>query len=185
VHHLWFNDTYYPNLGAKIKWNPAIKSEKDRLALIQGLINGKLDVVATDHAPHTLAEKNQSYFQSPSGGPLLQHSLVAMLELAKQGYLSLEQVVEKMCHNPAIAFQIAKRGFIRKGYFADLAVVDIESPWTVTPQNIVYKCGWSPFENIRFSSKITHTFINGKLVYHNGQYAHTENTPAMALTFNR
>mgnify|MGYP001420603802 CR=1 FL=1 len=185
VHHLWFNDTYYPNLGAKIKWNPAIKSEKDRLALIQGLINGKLDVVATDHAPHTLAEKNQSYFQSPSGGPLLQHSLVAMLELAKQGYLSLEQVVEKMCHNPAIAFQIAKRGFIRKGYFADLAVVDIESPWTVTPQNIVYKCGWSPFENIHFSSKITHTFINGKLVYHNGQYAHTENTPAMALTFNR
>lgn len=185
VHHLWFNDTYYPNLGAKIKWNPAIKSEKDRLALIQGLINGKLDVVATDHAPHTLAEKNQSYFQSPSGGPLLQHSLVAMLELAKQGYLSLEQVVEKMCHNPAIAFQIAKRGFIRKGYFADLAVVDFESPWTVTPQNIVYKCGWSPFENIRFSSKITHTFINGKLVYHNGQYAHTENTPAMALTFNR
>ena len=134
VHHLWFNDTYYPNLGAKIKWNPAIKSEKDRLALIQGLINGKLDVVATDHAPHTLAEKNQSYFQSPSGGPLLQHSLVAMLELAKQGYLSLEQVVEKMCHNPAIAFQIAKRGFIRKGYFADLAVVDIESPCWYTPQ---------------------------------------------------
>lgn len=185
VHHLWFNDTYYDTLGSKIKWNPAIKGESDRRALIQGLIDGRLDIVATDHAPHTLAEKNQGYFQAPSGGPLLQHSLVAMLELVRQGYFTLEQVVEKMCHNPAITFQIANRGFIREGYFADLAVIDLDSLWTIQPQNLAYKCGWSPFEGTTFGSKVTHTFINGKLVYQDGNYFHLENTPSMALAFNR
>ena len=185
VHHLWFNDTNYDALGAKIKWNPAIKTEADRIALLRGLIDGKLDVVATDHAPHSLEEKNQKYFQSPSGGPLLQHSLVAMLELAKQGYFTVEQVVEKMCHNPAIAFHIEKRGFIREGYFADLVVVDLDSPWSVSTNNLAYQCGWSPFEGTTFGSKVTHTFVNGKLVYQNGAYSHLENTPAMALTFNR
>jgi len=185
VHHLWFNDSFYQTLGSRIKWNPAIKLEKDRLALLEGLLSGKLDVVATDHAPHTLEEKNQGYFQAPSGGPLVQHSLVAMLELAKQGYFSLEQVVDKMCHNPAIAFQVNNRGFIRKGYFADLTVIDPNLPWTVSKENILYSCGWSPFDGVTFSNSVTHTFVNGKLVYEKGSLVELSHLPSMPLTFNR
>ena len=185
VHHLWFNNSSYQTLGALVKWNPAIKLEKDRLALIEGIVSGKLDVVATDHAPHTIEEKKQGYFQAPSGGPLVQHSLVAMLELCKQGYFSLEQVVEKMCHNPAIAFKVANRGFIRKGYFADLTVIDPAQPWTVSKENILYMCGWSPFEGVTFSNSVTHTFVNGKLVYEKGSLLELTSLPSMPLTFNR
>ncbi len=185
VHHLWFNNTDYSKYGSRIKWNPAIKLEKDRLALLEGLLAGKLDVVATDHAPHTLEEKNQGYFQAPSGGPLVQHSLVAMLELSNQGYFTIEQVVDKMCHNPAIAFQVSNRGFIRKGYFADLTVIDPNAPWIVSKENILYPCGWSPFEGISFSNKVTHTFVNGKLIYKNGALVERDSSAAMALTFNR
>lgn len=185
VHHLWFNDSAYKTHGSLIKWNPAIKLEKDRLALIEGLVSGKLDVVATDHAPHTLEEKNQGYFQAPSGGPLVQHSLVAMLELSKQGYFTIEQVVDKMCHNPAIAFNINKRGFIRKGYYADIAVIDPSLPWKASKENTLYSCGWSPFEGTTFSNSVTHTFVNGKLVYGKGALVELSSLPSMALTFNR
>ncbi len=185
VHHLWFNDSFYKSHGSLIKWNPAIKLEKDRLALIEGLLSGKLDVVATDHAPHTLEEKSQGYFQAPSGGPLVQHALVTMLELAKQGYFTIEQVVDKMSHSPAIAFNVNNRGFIRKGYFADLTVIDPRQSWKATKENTLYKCGWSPFEGTTFSNSVTHTFVNGKLVYENGSLLELSSVPSMALTFNR
>ncbi len=169
VHHLWFTDADYDKYGSRIKWNPAVKSENDRKHLRKGLINGNLDVVATDHAPHTIEEKNNKYFSAPSGGPLVQHALVSMLEMVNQGIFSYELVVEKMSHNPAILFQIEKRGFIREGYKADLVLVDPNNSWEVKPENILYKCGWSPFEGTTFSHKVVNTIINGKLAYANGK----------------
>lgn len=168
VHHLWFDDSYYEKLGSRIKWNPAIKTMFDREALIEALNKDLIDIVATDHAPHTLEEKSNSYFKSPSGGPLVQHSLVAMLELCHQKKIIVEKVTEKMCHNPAILFNIKDRGFIREGYKADLCLVDPDDPWTVSKENILYKCGWSPFEGTTFRSKVVMTFVNGNLVYNKG-----------------
>lgn len=170
IHHLWFSDEDYEKKGNRIKWNPAIKSKQDREALWKALLEGRLDIIATDHAPHTLDEKDRPYFNAPSGGPLVQHSLVAMLEFAKQGKIPVEQVVEKMCHNPAILFQVKKRGFIREGYYADLVIVDMNKSWKVKKDNILYKCGWSPFEGEVFSSSIEKTFVNGNLVYDQGQF---------------
>ncbi len=168
VHHLWFTDKDYDEYGSRIKWNPAIKSQTDRDALRDAVNSGKLDVVATDHAPHTIEEKNNTYFKAPSGGPLVQHSLVAMLEMAKQGVFTYEKVVEKMCHAPAILYRVHKRGYIREGYHADLTIVDPASGWQVSKENILYKCGWSPFEGTSFSHRVTQTFVNGNLVYDNG-----------------
>ncbi len=168
VHHLWFDDRAYIEKGALIKWNPAIKSVKDRVALLEALLENKIDVIATDHAPHTLEEKNNSYFNTPSGGPLVQHSLVAMLELSRRGFLTIEKVVDKMCHAPAKLFRVNKRGFIREGYFADLVLINPNKSWTVTKENILYKCGWSPFEKEVFSNTVTHTFVNGNLVFTDG-----------------
>lgn len=183
VHHLWFSDADYDKYGTKIKWNPAIKTTKDRKALINGLKNNRIDVVATDHAPHTIDEKNNTYFKAPSGGPLIQHSLVAMLELYHQNKLSLNDIVNKMCHTPADIFQIKKRGYIREGYWADLVLVDLNSPWTVNKDNILYKCKWSPFENQTFKSKVTHTIVNGNLVYDNGIF--DESVKGKRLLFER
>ncbi len=168
VHHLWFDDSDYETLGTKIKWNPAIKTRYDRKALTDAVNDGRIDVIATDHAPHTLAEKSGTYFRAPSGGPLIQHSLVIMLELWRKKIFSLERIVEKMCHNPAILFNIRDRGFIREGYKADLCLVDTESPWTVSKENLLYKCGWSPFEGTTFNSRVVKTIVNGTVVYDNG-----------------
>jgi dihydroorotase len=168
VHHLWFSDKDYARLGALIKWNPAIKTEKDRLGLIKALNDDRIDIVTTDHAPHTPEEKNKPYFQAMSGAPIVQHSLNIMLELHLQGHISLEKIAEKMCHGPAILYRLRRRGFIRKGYMADLTLVDMHSPWTVTKENVLYKCGWSPLEGTKFSTEITHTFVNGELVYNKG-----------------
>jgi dihydroorotase len=168
VHHLWFDDSSYDSLGTLIKWNPAIKTRFDRDALINGVNNNLIDIVATDHAPHTLAEKGNTYFKSPSGGPLIQHTLVAMMELWHRKKFSLEKIVDMMCHNPAILFNIRKRGFIREGYQADLCLVDPESQWIVTKENILYKCGWSPFEGTTFRSKVVKTIVNGTVVYDEG-----------------
>lgn len=183
VHHLWFDDSYYKEKGTFIKWNPAIKTEADKVGLLKALLNDKIDVIATDHAPHTLEEKKQVYTKAPSGGPLVQHALAAMLEFFKKDKISLEKIVEKMCHNPAIIFKIEKRGFIKKGYFADLVIVDVAKPWTVNKQNILYKCGWSPFEGTNFKSRITHTFVNGTLVYNQGVFNNT--VKGKRLLFNR
>lgn len=168
VHHLWFEESSYDELGNFIKWNPAIKTRFDRDALRNGVNNNLIDIIATDHAPHTLAEKQNSYFKAPSGGPLIQHSLPAMLELWHRKIFSLEKVVEMMCHNPAILFNIKDRGFIREGYKADLCLFNPSSPWNVTKENILYKCGWSPFEGTTFRSKVIKTIINGTIVYDNG-----------------
>lgn len=168
VHHLWFTDEDYPALGNLIKWNPAIKTRADRDALREGVRTGKVDVVATDHAPHTLEEKRQPYISAPSGGPLVQHSLTAMTDMAGRGHFTMEQVVERMCHAPARLFEVKERGFLREGYFADIAVVDPAAPWTVDKSNILYKCGWSPFEGHTFGSSVTHTIINGAVVYRDG-----------------
>ena len=183
IHHLWFDESKYDEKGTLIKWNPAVKKESDKNALLQALLDGKLDVIATDHAPHTLEEKSNNYFNAPSGGPLVQHALPAMLEFVKNGKISLEEVVEKMCHNPAICFKIKNRGFIRESYFADLVLVDLNKPWKVNKETILYKCGWSPFEGKTFTSKITHTFVNGHLVYENGCFNETQR--GMRLTFDR
>lgn len=183
VHHLWFDEHDYLHSGNRIKWNPAIKSARDKAALWDALLTDKIDVIATDHAPHTLEEKEHSYFKAPSGGPLVQHSLVAMLEKNKLGLISLEKVVEKMCHAPADLFRIDRRGYIREGYYADLVLVDPNEKWTVSPENILYKCGWSPFEGISFSNKVTHTFVNGNLVYHAGEIV--SSIPGKRLAFNR
>jgi dihydroorotase len=169
VHHLWFDDSDYESLGTRIKWNPAIKTKFDREALIAAVNSDRIDVIATDHAPHTLEEKSNSYFKSPSGGPLVQHSLVIMLELWHRKVISLEKIVEKMCHNPAILFNIRGRGFLREGYKADLCIVDPKNEWSVTKDNILYKCGWSPFEGIAFRSKVIKTIVNGTIVYDNGK----------------
>lgn len=184
VHHLWFSDADYKEKGNLIKWNPAVKTAHDREALWNALLDGRIDVIATDHAPHTLSEKQNVYTQAPSGGPLVQHALVAMLEAYHNGKISLETIAEKMCHNPAILFQIEKRGYIRPGYYADLAVVDIDKPWTVNKDNILYKCGWSPFEGVNFKSRITDTFVNGKLVYKNFGFTNVK-AAGKRLTFNR
>lgn len=174
VHHLWFCDEDYARKGSLIKWNPAIKTLSDRKTLFNAVMDNTLDIIATDHAPHTWEEKNQSsYFKIPSGGPLIQHSLSLMLEFYHNGKMPLEKIIEKMCHHPAECFRIRKRGFIRKGYYADLVLIDLDASWKVAKENILYKCGWSPLEGDAFHSKITHTFVNGNLVYQNGIFDET------------
>jgi dihydroorotase len=170
IHHLWFSDEDYQTKGNLIKWNPAVKTKTDQDAILKAVLDNRIDVIATDHAPHTLEEKNRSYFKAPSGGPLVQHSLVALLEMHKQGKITLEKIVEKMCHAVSDCFRIKKRGYLRIGYHADLVLVDLHSAWTVNNSNIYAKCGWSPFEGTTFSSRVTHTFVNGRLVYHEGQF---------------
>ena len=183
IHHLWFSDQDYDKKGTLIKWNPAIKKSSDRDALWDALLNDKIDVIATDHAPHTLEEKSNPYTAAPSGGPLVQHAVVALMEAYHKEKISLEKLVQKMAHNPAILFQIKKRGFIREGYYADLILVDPNNPWTVNKNNILYKCGWSPFEGTTFKSRISHTILNGSLVYHNNKFNNART--AMRLTFDR
>lgn len=183
IHHLWFTDKDYDKKGTFIKWNPAVKTQSDRDQLWKALLDDRLDVIATDHAPHTIEEKNNVYTKAPSGGPLVQHALVAMLEMYHKGLISIEKIVEKMCHNPAILFEIEKRGYIKKGYFADLVLVDLNKPWTVKKDNVLYKCGWSPFEGNTFKSRVTHTFVNGTLVYNDLKPVDVK--AAKRLTFNR
>lgn len=168
VHHLWFTDADYATKGTRIKWNPAVKTMADREAIRQAVIDGRIDVVATDHAPHTLEEKANAYAKCPSGGPLVQHSLVAMLELMHDGIFTLEKVVEKMSHAPARLFNVKDRGFIREGAFADLVLVNMDRPWTVSRENLLYKCGWSPFEGQRFRARVEKTWVNGRLAYNEG-----------------
>ncbi|MDP4663700.1 MAG: dihydroorotase [Salibacteraceae bacterium] len=170
VHHLWFSDHDYDRLGVLIKWNPAIKTEKDKHGLMAALLDDRIDIITTDHAPHTLEEKQKTYFQSMSGAPMVQHSLNCMLEFYKQGQISLEKIVEKMCHNPAKMYRMEGRGFIREGYYADLVLVDLNSDWTVHKDNLLYKCGWSPLEGTTFQTAITHTFVNGHLVFDHGSF---------------
>ena len=171
VHHLTFTNEDYETKGTLIKWNPAVKTEKDKVGLWEALLDDRIDIVATDHAPHTWEEKQNVYTKTPSGAPLVQHSLVAMIEHFKKGKISLEKIVEKMCHNPAILFQIEKRGFVKEGFKADLVLVDLDDEFTVSKENILYKCGWSPLEGTTFHSKITHTFVNGNLVFENGKFS--------------
>ena len=167
IHHLWFTDKDYEKKGTLIKWNPAVKTQADQDALWEALLDGRIDVIATDHAPHTLEEKKNVYTSAPSGGPLVQHAVVAMFEMFHQGKISVEKIVEKMAHNPAKLFKIEKRGFIKEGFYADVVIVDAGLPWSVKKENILYKCGWSPFEGFTFKSRITHTFVNGEMVYNN------------------
>jgi len=183
IHHLWFNDTDYDKKGTHIKWNPAVKTEQDRQSLWEALLDDRIDVLATDHAPHTLEEKNNVYTKAPSGGPLVQHAVTAILEKVKEGVISIEKAVEKMSHNPAKLFQIEKRGFIKEGFFADMVLIDPKKSWQVSKENILYKCGWSPFEGTTFSNTITHTFVNGNLIYNNGVF--NEEIKGKRLTFNR
>lgn len=173
VQNLWFSDKDYPRLGTLIKWNPAIKTEKDKTGLLKALLEDRIDIITTDHAPHLMEEKQKPYFQSMSGAPMVQHALNIMLALHKQGLISLTKIAEKMCHNPATLYNIEKRGFIREGYFADLTIVDLNASWTVGKENILYKCGWSPLEGTTFDAKVTHTFVNGNLVYANGHFDET------------
>lgn len=172
VHHLWFNDSFYAEKGSLIKWNPAVKTEADRLGIWQGVLDNRIDVIATDHAPHTKEEKANAYFSAPSGGPLVQHALLAMLEKAREGQIALERVVEKMAHAPATLFAIEDRGYIREGYYADLVVVDPAKSTPVTPASLLYQCGWSPFEGYTFSHRIAHTFVNGVLAWSEGKVQH-------------
>jgi dihydroorotase len=183
VHHLWFSDIDYHRLGNLIKWNPAIKTEKDKKGLFQALLDDKIDIITTDHAPHTLEEKQKPYFQSMSGAPIIQYSLNIMLEFYQQGQISLEKIVEKMCHNPAILYQIEKRGFIKEGYMADLTIVDLNEITMVDKSSILSKCGWSPLEGTNFRSKVTHTFVNGNLIYDNGKF--DEKNKGQALIRNQ
>ncbi len=183
IHHLWFSDKDYEEKGTHIKWNPAVKAEKDRLGLWEALLDDRIDVLATDHAPHTLEEKTNVYTKAPSGGPLVQHAIPAILEKVKEGVISIEKAVEKMSHNPAKLFQIEKRGFIKEGYFADIVLIDTNKPQTVAKDNILYKCGWSPFEGTTFSSTITQTFINGNLIYNEGVF--NDEIKGKRITFNR
>ncbi len=183
VHHLWFDSQDYEKYGTRIKWNPAVKYPADRIALWEALMDDRLDVIATDHAPHTLHEKENGYFKAPSGGPLVQHSLVAMLEFHYQGKISLEKIVDKMCHKPAEIYQVEKRGFIRPGYKADLVLVDMDASWTVQKDNIHYKCEWSPFEGTEFHAKVMRTFVNGNIVYDNGEFV--EEIKGQRLSFDR
>ena len=181
IHHLWFSDADYKTKGNFIKWNPAIKTSADRDAVLKGVLDNKIDIIATDHAPHTLAEKQQTYFKTPSGGPLVQHALVTMLELHHRGKITLEKIAEKMSHAVADCFKIEKRGYIREGYFADLVLVDLNAPWIVEKSNLLYKCNWSPFEGQTFQSKVTHTFVSGHLAYHNDHF--DESQKGMRLLF--
>lgn len=183
IHHLWFSEADYATKGNWIKWNPAIKTANDRDAILAALLSDHIDVIATDHAPHTIEEKSTDYLNAPSGGPLVQHSIIAMLELVKQGKITIEKVVEKMAHNPAILFNIKERGYIREGYFADLVLVNPNLPQTVTKTNLLYKCGWSPFEGYTFSNSINSTFVNGHLAYHQGQF--DESQKGSRLLFNK
>ncbi|NAW51509.1 dihydroorotase [Elizabethkingia argentiflava] len=169
VHHLTFTNDDYEAKGCLIKWNPAIKTQQDKEGLWKALLDDRIDIVATDHAPHTWEEKQNLYIKCPSGGPLIQHSLIIMLENYRKGRISLEKIVEKMCHNPAILFRIERRGFIKKGYKADLVLVDLNESWKVTKDKLLYKCGWSPLEDKVYHAKVNYTFVNGKLVYENGQ----------------
>ncbi len=183
VHHLWFSDEDYEKKGSLIKWNPSIKTAADRDGLWAALLDDRIDVIATDHAPHTLAEKNHPYLTAPSGGPLVQHALVAMFELMHREKIGVEKLVQKMCHNPAILFGIKERGFIREGYYADLVLIDAHRPWQVNQENILYHCGWSPFMDQHFKSRVTHTFVNGHLVYKNGDFDESEK--GQRLVFER
>jgi dihydroorotase len=183
IHHLWFTDADYETKGSLIKWNPAVKTKEDKDALWKALLDDRIDVIATDHAPHTLEEKSNPYTTCPSGGPLVQHALVAMMESYFNGKISIEKIVEKMCHNPAKIFKIENRGFIKEGYFADLVVVNPHMPWNVKKENIISKCGWSPFEEVNFKSRVTHTFVNGKLAYANGKVK--DIIAGQRLTFDR
>ncbi len=183
IHHLWFSDEDYATKGNDIKWNPSIKKVSDKEAIMQAVLNDTIDVIATDHAPHTIAEKSLPYLQAPSGGPLVQHALLAMIDLHKQGKISLEVLVKKMCHNVAEMFEIDRRGFIREGYFADLVLVDLNKSHTVNKENILYQCGWSPFDNYTFVATIEHTFVNGNHVYNKGIF--DETTMGARLNFNR
>jgi dihydroorotase len=184
VHHLWFDEHDYTNYGTRIKWNPSIKSLRDKEALWEALLSDKIDVIATDHAPHTMEEKNNTYFKVPSGGPLVQHSLVAMLEMSKRGLITIEKVIQKMCHAPADLFCIDRRGYIREGYFADLVLINPCKNWVVSPDNIMYKCGWSPFEGIEFSHKIVKTFVNGNVVFADGKIQN-DNTGERLIFLNK
>ena len=183
VHHLWFSDEDYAAKGNIIKWNPAVKTAYDRDNIFEAVLDGRIDVIATDHAPHTIEEKQQSYLKAPSGGPLIQHSLQAMLDFYHDKKISLELIARKMSHNVADLFAIDKRGYIREGYYADLVLVNLNKPVTVTKSNVLYKCGWSPFEGHTFKAGIEKTFVNGKLVYKNGQF--DENHKGMRMLFNR
>lgn len=183
IHHLWFTNEDYAKKGTLIKWNPAVKTKADKDGLWKALLDDRIDVIATDHAPHTLEEKKNPYTSAPSGGPLVQHAVVAMFQAFHQGKISVEKIVEKMAHNPAKVFKIDRRGFIKKGFYADLAIVNAGMPWRVNKQNILYKCGWSPFEDVTFTSRITHTFVNGELVYQH--FKSTGARPGKRLAFNR
>jgi dihydroorotase len=183
VHHLWFDDRDYATKGNWIKWNPAVKTEQDKNAILKGVLDGHIDIIATDHAPHTIEEKEQPYLQAPSGGPLVQHALSALLEMHHQGKISLEQIAEKTAHNVATCFQVDRRGFIREGYWADLVLVNLNDPVKVTKANILYKCGWSPFEGQTFQSEITHTIVSGTLAYQKGKFM--TNQTGQRLQFNR
>jgi len=183
IHHLWFSDADYAAKGNFIKWNPAVKTSEDREGILHAVLDGRIDVIATDHAPHTLAEKRQPYLQAPSGGPLVQHALQALLDMHRAGKLTLEQLVQKTAHNTAICFQLDRRGFIREGYWADLVLVDLNRPYTVAKHNILSKCGWSPFEGHTFTSTIMHTYVSGNLVYTDGRIVEDGN--AQRLRFNR
>ncbi|MDB5127162.1 dihydroorotase [Mucilaginibacter sp.] len=182
IHHLWFTDADYEEKGNLIKWNPAVKTEQDRDEILKAVLDGHIDIIATDHAPHTIEEKAQPYLQAPSGGPLVQHALPAMLELYHHGKITLEQIAEKMAHNVATIFQIEKRGFIREGYWADLALVNLNNPWQVNKSNILYKCGWSPFEGSTFKAKVVSTIVSGNLAYENGSLTNEKSGQRMTFT---
>jgi len=183
IHHLYFNSDNYKEKGSYIKWNPAVKNKSDQIALLNALIENKIDLIATDHAPHTIGEKNNNYLKAPSGGPLVQHGLGVMLKFVNQSKISLEKVVEKMCHNPSICFKIEKRGFIRENYFADLVLVDINKKYEVKKEDLLYKCKWSPFEGDELFGKVNYTIVNGNIVYENGHF--NESIKGMRLKFNR
>ncbi len=183
IHHLTFSDEDYDKFGSRIKWNPAIKTSNDREKLWEALNNDLIDVVATDHAPHTIDEKQNPYTSCPSGGPLVQHSLVSMLDAYHNEKITLEKIVQKMCHNPSILFDIDKRGFIREGFYADLVIFDIKNPWKVSKDNLLYKCNWSPFENKSFSSRVLYTLVNGNIVFSNGKII--ESAMGMKINFDR
>ena len=183
IHHMWFENKDYEAKGSLIKWNPAVKTHKDKQAILEAVKSGRIDVIATDHAPHTLEEKQNTYFKAPSGGPLVQHSLVTMMEYFHQGLFTMEEIVEKMCHNPAILFEIDRRGYIREGYYADIVLVDPHKKWTVSKENILAQCGWSPFEGQEYQSTVTHTIVSGNLVYEEGKLI--DKSRGMRLQFNR
>jgi dihydroorotase len=182
IHHLWFTDADYEEKGNLIKWNPAVKTEQDRDEILKAVLDGRIDIIATDHAPHTIEEKAQPYLQAPSGGPLVQHALPAMLELYHHGKITLEQIAEKMAHNVATIFQIEKRGFIREGYWADMTLVNLNNPWQVNKSNILYKCGWSPFEGSTFKAKVVSTIVSGNLAYENGSLTNEKSGQRMTFT---